>query len=458
MPEEIRYEKVTKVDVDQECLSFGEYDMFERSRKMGPRAAISQWGLDVHHNQDDLDHFIPGLRYVAYPGEGLQSNQASGIPAAPSSPTYDTGESEIELVESSDSEREEPSAPTNTFRAYKATFGNPAENIYHPYRSKLDWDLANWANRHNPGSNALLELLAIPGVVEKLDVSYSSSREMNKIVNESLPDPAKFLREEVGVKGAKSDVYLRELAEYLGELFGKPGFAPYLRTAPEKHYKDETMSERVYHDTNTATFWWNAQIKLDARRKQGGTIAPLIFASDKSQITLFRNKAAYPVYMTTANIPKEIRRKPSSGARVLVGYFQTTKLEHITNKASRRHCMSNLFHVFMRHIVRRLKTTGNDGVMMATGNGTIYRVYPLFAGFVGDNPEQVLAACCKTGLCFRCTLPRDKIGVGTEEYLTRRIVPILEALSNLDDDLDLDKYTDFWFGEFTDDHLYLSLM
>ncbi|TFK95574.1 hypothetical protein BDV98DRAFT_577533 [Pterulicium gracile] len=130
MPEEIRYEKLTKVDVDQECLSFGEYDMFKRSRKMGPRAAISQWGLDVHHNQDDLDHFIvggfldegdyylpdaelerilkPGLRYVAYPGEGLQSNQASGIPAAPSSPTYDTGESEIELVESSESEREEP--------------------------------------------------------------------------------------------------------------------------------------------------------------------------------------------------------------------------------------------------------------------------------------------------------------------------------------------------------------
>ncbi|TFK99241.1 hypothetical protein BDV98DRAFT_594929 [Pterulicium gracile] len=187
------------------------------------------------------------------------------------------------------------SAPTNTFRAYQATLGNPEENIYHPYRSKLDWDLANWANRRNPGSNALLELLAISGVVKKLDISYSSSRKMNKIVDESLPDPATFLREEVSVKGAKSDVY----------------------SPPEKHYKDETTSERVYHDTNTATFWWNAQVKLDARGKQGATIAPLIFASDKTQITLFRNKAVYPVYMTTANIPKEIRRGPSSGAWVL---------------------------------------------------------------------------------------------------------------------------------------------
>lgn len=60
MPEEIHYEKVTKVDVDQECLSFGEHDMFKRSREAGPRASIAQWGLDVRHNQDDCDHFITG--------------------------------------------------------------------------------------------------------------------------------------------------------------------------------------------------------------------------------------------------------------------------------------------------------------------------------------------------------------------------------------------------------------
>ncbi|TFK98891.1 hypothetical protein BDV98DRAFT_584495 [Pterulicium gracile] len=298
------------------------------------------------------------------------------------------------------------SAPTNTFCAYQATFGNPEENIYHPYRSKLDWNLANWANRRNPGSNALSDCWPFLALSKKLTSSTY---------------PATFLREEVSVKGAKLDVYSRDPVECLSELFGKPEFAPYLQTAPEKYYKDETMSERA---------------KLDARGKQGATIAPLIFASDKTQIILFCNKAAYPVYMTTANIPKEIQRKPSSGAWVLVGYLPATKLEHIINKASRRRCMSNLFHACMRQIVGRLETAGNDGVMMATGNGTIYRVHPLFAAFVGNNLEQVLAACCKTGLCFCCTVPRDKVGEGTEEYLTRRIVPILEALSNLDDDLD----------------------
>ncbi|TFK95973.1 hypothetical protein BDV98DRAFT_576967 [Pterulicium gracile] len=49
----------------------------------------------------------PGPGYVAYPEEGLQSDEASTAPAAQSSPTYDTGESEMELFDSSDSEREE---------------------------------------------------------------------------------------------------------------------------------------------------------------------------------------------------------------------------------------------------------------------------------------------------------------------------------------------------------------
>src|SRR6202041_763924 len=41
----------------------------------------------------------------------------------------------------------------------------------------------------------------------------------------------------------------------------------------------------------------------------GATIIPIIISSDKTQLTLFRNKSAYPVYMTIGNIPKDICRK-----------------------------------------------------------------------------------------------------------------------------------------------------
>lgn len=50
---------------------------------------------------------------------------------------------------------------------------------------------------------------------------------------------------------------------------------------------------------------------------------------------MFRNKTAYPVYMTIGNIPKDIRRKPSRHAHVLLAYLPTTRLDHVTNKAAR---------------------------------------------------------------------------------------------------------------------------
>ncbi|TFK95251.1 hypothetical protein BDV98DRAFT_587226 [Pterulicium gracile] len=209
------------------------------------------------------------------------------------------------------------SVPTNTFCAYQATLGNPEENIYHPYLSKLDWDLANWANRRNPGSNALLELLAIPGVVEKLDLSYSSSCEMNKIVNESLPDPATFLCEEVSVKGAKSDVYL----------------------PPEKHYKDKTMSKRVYHDTNTATFWWNAQSPVlnlksscfellhsclrEMRDGSGG----VDFAQKNIRFMKSREQAAEAALV---RLPSRLTQRPTSGDSIGRGAMSTREAARST--------------------------------------------------------------------------------------------------------------------------------
>ncbi|KAJ7348674.1 hypothetical protein DFH08DRAFT_698238, partial [Mycena albidolilacea] len=53
----------------------------------------------------------------------------------------------------------------------------------------------------------------------------------------------------------------------------------------------------------------------------GASIIPIIISSDKTQLTVFGNKTAYPVYMTIVNIPKEICRKPSRRAYVLLGYL-----------------------------------------------------------------------------------------------------------------------------------------
>lgn len=84
---------------------------------------------------------------------------------------------------------------------------------------------------------------------------------------------------------------------------------------------------------NERTHFVDYQEQLESE-KPGATIIPIII-SDKTQLTTFGNKTAYPVYITIGNLPKEIRWKPSHQAQILLAYLPTTKLEHIKNKAAR---------------------------------------------------------------------------------------------------------------------------
>lgn len=161
----------------------------------------------------------------------------------------------------------------------------------------------------------------------------------------------------------------------------------------------------------------------------GATIIPLLISTDKTQLTLFRNKAAYPVYLTIGNIPKEIRRKPSLHAQSLLGYLPAARLEHIHSKASRRRALANLFHACMARILQPLELAGAMGIELATGDGVVRRCHPLLAIFVGDYPEQCLVSCTKH--CPICPIPKDELGEN-HFFPARDLNPIFRALHLVD--------------------------
>jgi hypothetical protein len=130
------------------------------------------------------------------------------------------------------------------------------------------------------------------------------------------------------------DVYFRDIKECIQALLNNPTLAEHMFFVPEKHYTDESRTTRMYHDMYTSKWWWATQRAVE-KESPGATIVPVIISTDKTQLTLFRNKSAYPVYLTIGNIPKEIRRKPSAQAYILLGYLPTTHLETVTNKTAR---------------------------------------------------------------------------------------------------------------------------
>ena len=60
----------------------------------------------------------------------------------------------------SPSSAKEPSA----YDHYQTQADPEGENLYHPFTTRLDWEIARWAKMRGPGSTAVTELLAIKGV------------------------------------------------------------------------------------------------------------------------------------------------------------------------------------------------------------------------------------------------------------------------------------------------------
>ncbi|EJF59254.1 hypothetical protein DICSQDRAFT_65323 [Dichomitus squalens LYAD-421 SS1] len=321
---------------------------------------------------------------------------------------------------------------TSAYRNYGSRVHGSQENMYAPFVSETDWDVGRWANLHGISSAALTELLTIKGLVEKLGLSFRNANQLHDIFDNSLPSRRpSFKYHEAHVMGEAFEMYARDIMECIEALYGDPEHVHYLCFAPERHYADADHKVRLYHDMHTGQWWWSIQETLE-EQNPGATVIPVIISSDKTQLTLFRNKTAYPVYLTIGNLPKSIRQKPGRQGQILLAYLPTSRLEHITNKAARRRVLANLFHACMSKLLEPLKAAGVHGTVMVSGDGVARRCHPILAAYVGDYPEQCLVACAYNGDCPICTCPHDELGDFPSSHPPRDMKVSLAAVKSLE--------------------------
>jgi hypothetical protein len=144
----------------------------------------------------------------------------------------------------------------------------------------------------------------------------------------------------------------------------------------------------------------------------------------------------YPVYLTIGNIPKEIRRKASQHAQILLAYLPTAHLEHVTNEAAKRRMVANIFHCALREILSPLRNAGINGMPVASGDGIFRRGHPILAAHVGDYMENIAVVGCKMGECPRCQVPPASLGRSNPQYPLRNLNKTLDALAKFDQDPD----------------------
>lgn len=132
---------------------------------------------------------------------------------------------------------------------------------------------------------------------------------------------------------------------------------------------------------------------------EGATIAPVILASDETQLSTFSgDKAAYPVYLTIGNIAKHVRRQPSRRATVLVAYIPLPDLA-CCSKATRSDQYAQVYHTALTYLLEPMVSAGKTGTKMVCPDGHQRYVFPILSALVCDHPERCKAACCPQNTC-----------------------------------------------------------
>ncbi|KIM57121.1 hypothetical protein SCLCIDRAFT_96229, partial [Scleroderma citrinum Foug A] len=158
----------------------------------------------------------------------------------------------------------------------------------------------------------------------------------------------------------------------------------------------------------TGNWWYGIQKHLPV----GASLAPVIIAMDKTQLTQFSGgKTAYPVYLTLGNIPRALRWKPSQHACILITYLSVSKEvgKNLTKKQKSAR-IQQLFHDSMRVVLQPLMEGGKEGMEVTGCDGKVQRVYPILACYVADYPKQCLVTCTKYGTCPKCKRSEDELG------------------------------------------------
>ena len=166
---------------------------------------------------------------------------------------------------------------------------------------------------------------------------------------------------------------------------------------------------------------------------EGSTIAPVIIATDKTQLAHFGSgRTAYPVYLTLGNIPRSIRRKPSRHACILIAYLPTMKVGHTElTKEEYRSRNNHIYHKFMRIILDPLKDAALNGVDMVCADQQVRWVVPILAAHVADYPEQCLISCAKYGTCPCCKVTEGSLGDMETEFPSRTQKDTAETIDDL---------------------------
>ncbi|KAJ3864827.1 hypothetical protein EV359DRAFT_72791 [Lentinula novae-zelandiae] len=305
-----------------------------------------------------------------------------------------------------------PVRPCQTsFEIYREQQKTDGSEPWEPFQSQDEWELARWLMESGASQTK------IDSFLKDVKPDFKNKRTFFQTID-LLPTGPSFSCTPMEVMGNLKDtngknrtevleLWHHDILECISELMGNPAFDEKQEYAPRREFqemKNGVPCNRQYSEMWTANWWWDDKLPEDA------TVAPIILASDETQLLTFSgDKKAWPVHLSIGNIEKAVRRKPSSRVWVLLGYIPVSGLD-CYSEDQRSDAGCQLFHDCLKKMLLPLIDKGLAPTEMACSDGFIRSVYALLAVYIADYPEQCCIACCKRNSCPQCTVTPKKRG------------------------------------------------
>jgi hypothetical protein len=99
-----------------------------------------------------------------------------------------------------------------------------------------------------------------PQVVNKLGLSFSSTKQLNDIIDKELPGRPPFETRSLVIGGETLELHFRNILACIRCIYSDPEFTQDLAVAPERHYADQEKTARVFNEMYTGDWWWAVQV------------------------------------------------------------------------------------------------------------------------------------------------------------------------------------------------------
>ncbi|KAE9389338.1 hypothetical protein BT96DRAFT_1070394 [Gymnopus androsaceus JB14] len=137
------------------------------------------------------------------------------------------------------------------------------DQMFSPFASEMDWRIAEWVVKDSIGHKSFDRLLSIPGVVEKLGLSYKNVAGLHKAVDSIRPRAGEWKVRRLRFKDRPDEAFIlryRDILEAVKSLWGDPALAKHLVYRPKKVFQDAEKEKRCYSEMWTGKWWQYTQV------------------------------------------------------------------------------------------------------------------------------------------------------------------------------------------------------